>query len=147
MPACRPGRPGTLADANRVLLGTRRLDGLLNADVTSPSRRRPSRQRGAVTNGAVEQTPFESLRARVTLENHDLALMTLVQSAANQVKATGHVPIGSGSLSCPGRWMAIGEHAIDLGLAQLFTSSVTNLSGTGAFNLTDRPPQARSSTA
>ena len=49
----------------------------------------------AITNGTIEKTPFESLRAQVALANHDLTLeATLVQSAANQVKAAGHVPVG-----------------------------------------------------
>ena len=128
-----------LADANRVLLGTRRLRGLLNGDVTIAGPVADLRVSGeiAVTDGAVEQTPFESLRAKVTLENHDLALdAMLVQSAANQVKAAGHVPVGAGSLSSPRAMdVAITSTQIDLGLAQLFTSSVTNLAGTGALNL------------
>ena len=128
-----------LADANRIVLGTRRLEGLLNGDVTVAGPVDDLRVNGemAITNGTIEKTPFESVRAQVALANHDLTLdATLVQSAANQVKAAGHVPVGAGSLSSPRPMdVSIASTQIDLGLAQLFTSSVTNIGGRGEFNL------------
>jgi autotransporter translocation and assembly factor TamB len=128
-----------LADANRIVLGTRRLEGLLNGDVTVAGPVDDLRVNGEIsmTNGMVEKTPFESLRAQVALANHDLTLdATLVQSAANQVKAAGHVPVGAGSLSSPRPMdVSITSTQIDLGLAQLFTSSVTNIGGSGELNL------------
>ncbi len=128
-----------LADANRIVLGTRRLEGLLNGDVTVAGPVEDLRVNGemSITNGAVEKTPFESLRAQVALADHDLTLeATLVQSAANQVKAAGHVPVGAGSLSSPRPMdVTITSTQIDLGLAQMFTSSVTNIGGRGDFNL------------
>ena len=121
------------------MLGTRRLEGLVNGDVTIAGPVADLRVSGemAITNGMVEKTPFESLQAKVALANHDLTLdATVVQSAANQVKAAGHVPVGAGSLSSPRPMdVSITSTQIDLGLAQLFTSNLTNIGGSGELNL------------
>ncbi len=128
-----------LADANRIVLGTRRLEGLVNGDVTVVGPVADLRVDGdlSITNGSVEKTPFQSLQAKIDLANHDLTLdATLVQSAVNQIRAAGHVPVGAGSMSSPRPMdVSITSSQIDLGLAQMFTSSVTNIGGTGELNL------------
>ena len=125
-----------LADANRIVLGTRRLEGLVNGDVTIAGTPDDPKVDGhlSIDHGMVEKTPFESLRGQASLSSHDLTFdATLVQSGTIEIKAAGHVPIGAGSLTSPRPMqIAVTSSPIDLGLAQLFTDTVTGNRGHGA---------------
>jgi autotransporter translocation and assembly factor TamB len=127
-----------LSDVNP--LAARHLTGVANAEATLTGTLDDPHLIGQVDieNGVVETTPFASLKAAVTLAAHDLTVDgTLVQSGTNALRATGHVPVGTGSLASP-RPMSISltSTPIDLGLAQLVTPSLSKMSGTGQVNLT-----------
>jgi translocation and assembly module TamB len=128
-----------IADVDRLLLGTRNVKGLLQGDVTLTGTIDDPIADGTmtVTGGAVEGNAFESLHATARLERHDLTLDgTLVQSGTVQIKAAGHVPFGAGSLASTRPMdVAITSPPIDLGFAQLFTTAVTKVVGTGEVNL------------
>ena len=141
-----------LADVNQLLLGDRQLTGVLNGLVTMTGTLDDPTVDGhvEVTDGKVQTTPFASFTADGKLAAHDLTLnASLVQSGANELKASGHMPVGVGSLASPRPMeIKITSTPIDLGLAQLLTESATNVSGTAQLNLTlTGSPRPRSSTA
>jgi autotransporter translocation and assembly factor TamB len=128
-----------LTDANRMLLGTRQLAGLLNGDVTITGTTDDPAVEGhaSITGGKIEQTTFESLQATASLAAHDLTFdATLVQSGTNQIKAAGHLPVGAGSTSSVRPMdVSITSTPIDLGLAELVTTSISKITGTATLNL------------
>lgn len=127
-----------LADVNRALLGTRHLEGLFNGDATITGTTADPAIEGqfSIENAKVEQSAFESLRATGKLAAHDLTFdATLVQSGTNQVRASGHAPVGAGPETSRPLDVSIASTPIDLGLAQLVTTSLSKISGTAQVDL------------
>jgi autotransporter translocation and assembly factor TamB len=129
-----------LADVSQLLLSDRQLSGVVNADVTVTGTTADPAVQGhvSVTSGKIQTTPFESFSGDLRVASHELTLdATLVQSGANTLKATGHVPVGAGALnSSTPMEVKITSTPIDLGLTQVLTDSISNVSGTGQVNLT-----------
>ena len=127
-----------LADLNKALLGTRQLAGLLNGDATiTGTTDDPSMTATfSIDQGKVEQSAFESLEASGKLAAHDLSFdATLVQSGTNQVKAAGHLAVGGEANAPRPLDVTISSTPIDLGLAQLLTTSLSKISGTAQIDL------------
>ena len=122
-----------LADVNKALLGTRQLAGLLNGDatITGTTADPTIEATFSIAQGKVEQSSFESLNATGKLEAHDLSFdATLVQSGTNQVKAAGHLGVGGETDAPRAIDVTVSSTPIDLGLAQLVTTSLSKISGT-----------------
>ena len=129
-----------IGDLNRVFVGAaQNVKGRLDAQATLTGTPDDPTLDGHLTvaSGAVEATTFQSFEASATLAAHDLKLdATLVQSGANSLTAVGHIPVGTGATSSPHPMdIAITSPPIDLSLAQLFTTSLSQISGTGEVNL------------
>jgi autotransporter translocation and assembly factor TamB len=128
-----------LADLDRVVLGTSYLKGLVDAQVTLTGTLDDPHVDAhlSVTNGAIDTTPFASFEGKVTLAAHDLTLdASLVQSGTNRITATGHVPVGTGAFSSPRAMdVSVKSTPIGLGLAELFTTSLSKIGGTAQLNL------------
>jgi autotransporter translocation and assembly factor TamB len=127
-----------LADVNKALLGTRQLAGLLNGDatITGTTADPAIEATFSIAQGKVEQSSFESLKATGKLAAHDLSFdTTLVQSGTNQVKAAGHLGVGGEAGAPRPVDVTISSTPIDLGLAQLVTTSLSKISGTAQVDL------------
>ena len=128
-----------LADVNKLLLGTRRIEGVLDATANlRGSIDNPVVEADlGVTGGLIEGTAFESLRAHAALASHSLALTAkLVQSGANALDISGHVPVGGGEAGSDAPMdLSVKSTPIDLGLAQMLTAEVTRITGTAQLDL------------
>ena len=128
-----------LADINKLLLGTRRIEGVLDATANlRGSIDNPVVEANlGVTGGSIEGTAFESLRAHAALASHSLALTAkLVQSGANALDISGHVPVGGGEAGSDAPIdLSVKSTPIDLGLAQMLTAEVTKITGTAELDL------------
>lgn len=138
----RPGdRPQTmtvtvdaleLADVNRLMLGTRRVTGTATgAIVVRGSVAEPDVEAEVtVTNGSVEDTPFESLMLAGQMRASRITLDAALQQAqGNRVTMSGSLPWRDADPAATID-LTVRSSSIDLGLAQLFTSELQDLSGT-----------------
>jgi autotransporter translocation and assembly factor TamB len=136
-----------VADLNGLLMGTRRLEGLVNGTVTMRGTPSSPDVRAAltITNGTVEGVAYESLAGKVDYRDGQATIdMTLTQTAANTLTAKGTIPIAAGDdASGSGMNVKIQSEGIELALAQLFTSELTAVTGTGQFDLTLTGPAKR----
>jgi autotransporter translocation and assembly factor TamB len=123
-----------VADLNRMLLGTKKIEGLLNGTaelrglVTNPE----VTSNIAVTNGVVEGTKFQSFAGKIDVRDRVATIdVRLDESATNALTARGTVPLPGEPAPAAGLDVQVTSAAIDLGLLQAFTEEVQKISGTG----------------
>ena len=128
-----------LADVNRLLLGTRRLEGMVSGDVSvRGSLKAPSADATvAISQGAVEGVAFEGVRANVHyaegLAKIDAAL---TQTAGAELTVAGTVPVAAPATDeNAGMDLQVKSSPISLGLAQAFTTELSAIGGTGTFDV------------
>jgi translocation and assembly module TamB len=129
-----------LAEINRLLLGTRQLGGEVNgvAHVSGSLKAPAVDAELSVTNGTVENVKYEGLTATVKSDGPVLHVnATLAQTAANRLTAVGTMPyrFGAAAGAAPGEMdLRVESTPIELGLAQMFTTEVSEVVGTGTVN-------------
>jgi hypothetical protein len=128
-----------LADVNRLLLGTRRLEGTVSGDVSvRGSLKAPAADATvAISQGAVEGVAFDSVRAKVQyargLAKIDAAL---TQAAGAQLTVAGTVPVAAPAIDeNAGMDLQVKSSPISLGLAQALTTELSAIGGTGTFDV------------
>ena len=128
-----------LADLNRLLLGTRRLEGIVSGDVTVRGSLKAPEVDAAVTiaQGAVEGVGFDAVRADVDyaggLATIDAAL---TQGPGAELAIKGTVPVAApASGGATGMDLRVTSSPISLGLAQAFTTELTKIDGTGTLDV------------
>jgi autotransporter translocation and assembly factor TamB len=132
-----------LAAIDRLALGTRRIEGRLNANVRLTGSMAAPRVEGdiGVQNGAFQLFKYESLTAKVDYQKAGLTLdARLQQSPAAWLTAQGYLPasflrpgVSREHVEATGTDVAdlrIRTSTIDLGLVQGFTPYVRNVTGT-----------------
>ena len=129
-----------VADVNQLLLGTRKLEGVINAQGTVGGfLKAPTIDANlAVTAGAVEGVHFDALRADVKYSGDRATIdAALDQTATNRLTAVGTLPISSGGApSTAALEFKVKSTPIDLGLAQAFTKEVSAIGGVGVVDMT-----------
>jgi autotransporter translocation and assembly factor TamB len=127
-----------LADVNRLLLGTRRLEGVVSGDViVRGSLKAPDAEATvAIVQGAVEGVPFEDARIKLSY-GEGLAEVdaVLTQSAGARLSVVGAVPVRAPATETAAMNLHVASTPIHLGLAQAFTSELSALEGTGTFDV------------
>lgn len=128
-----------LADVNQLLLGTRKLEGVINGEATvGGSAKAPAVEATmAITAGAVEGVHFDALHTKVNYSG-DRAVVdaTLDQTATNRLTVAGTVPVSIGDTpSTAALDLQVKSTPIDLGLAQAFTTEVRSIGGVGTFDV------------
>lgn len=129
-----------VADVNQLLLGTRKLAGVINAQGTVGGfMKAPTVDANlAVTAGAVEDVQFDALRADVKYKGDRATIdAALDQTATNRLTAVGTLPIASGGAPSTAKLeLRVKSTPIDLGLAQAFTKEVSAIGGVGVIDMT-----------
>jgi translocation and assembly module TamB len=129
-----------VSDVNQLMLGTRRLGGLINGTVVVAGSTDDPNVRADlnVTQGSVEGVAYESLAGTVTYRNGQAVLdVTLTQTPANQLTAKGTVPVArSETAGADGMNVRVQSSGVALALAQLFTGELSNVTGATELDVT-----------
>jgi autotransporter translocation and assembly factor TamB len=145
-----------LADLNELAGGTHKVAGVLNVTgrVEGTTTAPVVQSTLTVDNGAIDGTTFQSFNGNVGFrDNHVTLDAKLDAKPGAELTAVGSIPMAIGaSAGEPGTGaidLRVASTPIDLGLFQALTSHVTNIVGTGEFNVhvtgTPRAPQLEGS--
>ncbi|MCC7010310.1 MAG: translocation/assembly module TamB [Acidobacteria bacterium] len=129
-----------LADLNQILMSGRKLDGLLNATATiqGPIRTPDVAAEFLIVNGRIENMPFTAARGNVRYAESIATIdAELQQTSANRLTIAGTVgvPTAAATGATPGLDVRVQSTPIDLGFIQGFTTEVTDVTGTGTFDV------------
>jgi autotransporter translocation and assembly factor TamB len=122
-----------LADINHILLGTREMTGRIDGTIVLQGARQNPLVDANVTvaNGSVQGVAYDSVTGHVTYKDHLAAIEALlVQSPGVEVRATGTVPVAASDGVGSGLDVHVVGGPVNLGLAQAFTTEITNVVGT-----------------
>ena len=127
-----------LADVNRLLLGTRRLEGVVNGDMSvGGTVKNPSADATVtIATGAVDGVAFESIRANVQYTDRIAKVdAALTQMAGAELTVVGTIPIGAPAGEDAKMDLQVKSSPISLGLVQALTSELDAIGGTGTFDV------------
>jgi translocation and assembly module TamB len=128
-----------LADVNRLLVGSRRLEGIVNGDVrVGGSVKRPSAEATiTISKGAVEGVTFEGVRADVHYADRVARIeAALTQAAGAELTVAGTVPVAAPADDENATLdLQVKSSPIPLGLVQALTSELDGVGGTGTFDI------------
>jgi autotransporter translocation and assembly factor TamB len=145
-----------LADLNELAGGTHKLSGVLNVTgrVEGTTTAPIVQSTLTVDNGAIDGTTFQSFNGDVGFRDNKVTLDAKLEAAPGaELTAAGSIPMAIGaSAGEPGTGaidLRVASTPIQLGLFQALTTHVTNIVGTGEFNVhvtgTPRAPQLEGS--
>ena len=128
-------------DVNRLLLGTRKLSGVVDGTARISGALSDPRVEAdlSVTAGQIEGVAFDSFGGRVNLEGPRLTLdVRLEAGAAGRMTAVGTVPVAArarAGADAPPFDLRVQSPAINLALFQPLTAHLDTMTGTGQFDL------------
>ena len=127
-----------IEDINQLLLGTHTMTGQLDAAIEVTGSLNEPRAAGTVTVGAgtVDGVAFDEVVAKIGYLAHRLELDARLEAGASgRLTAVGSVPIGASGAEAPRYGLRLESTGINLGLFQPFIGGLTDVTGTGVFNV------------
>jgi autotransporter translocation and assembly factor TamB len=149
-----------VADINQLFAGTRKLSGVVNGTARIEGSTASPRVTSKLTvaNGTVETTPFQMLSADVALREGEVTLDAVLDvQPGMRLTAVGTLPGPTPTAGAPAEYgdrpmnLKINSTSLDLGIFQALTAEITELKGTGQFDLhvtgTPRAPRVAGAAA
>ena len=127
-----------VADINHLLLGTQALEGIVNGEATirGDAKSPDIDATLSITNGSVQAVHFDGVEAKVQYAGGTATVdAVLNQTPATALHVTGTVPVAAPATEHSSMDLTVRSNPIDIGLAQAFTTQLTNIGGTGTFDV------------
>jgi hypothetical protein len=127
-----------VADINHLLLGTQALEGIVNGEATirGDAKSPDIDATLSITNGSVQAVHFDGVDAKVKYAGGTATVdAVLNQAPGAELHVTGTVPVAAPASENSSMDLTVRSNPIDLGLAQAFTNELTNIGGTGRFDV------------